>query len=82
MTFLKQKKFQAQAVTFSCSIGISAQNPSSIVFLLFGGHLTAIFDATKLGGVNKLNPPPPQGYAPEPSISIWGRLLYNRGEAG
>ena len=47
MTFFKHIFFLPQPVTFLCSIGISAQS-HQVVFLLFDGHLTAIFDATKL----------------------------------
>ena len=48
MTFLKQKiKFLAQPVAFYALLG-SARQTHKVVFLLFDGHLTAIFDATKL----------------------------------
>ena len=48
MTFLKQKKnFLAQPVAFYALLG-SVHQTHKVVFLLFDGHLTAIFDATKL----------------------------------
>ena len=45
-TFLKRKKFLAQPVTFLC-LG-SVHQTHQVVFLIFDGQLTAIFDATKL----------------------------------
>ena len=42
-------KFLAQPVTFLCSMLLgSVHQTHKVVFLLFDGHLTAIFDATNL----------------------------------
>ena len=45
--FKAKKKILAQLVTFYALLG-SVHQTHQVVFLLFDGHLTAIFDATKL----------------------------------
>ena len=48
MTFLKQKKISSAASDFFYALLGSVHQSHQVVFLIFDGHLTVIFDATKL----------------------------------